>query len=110
MAGIEFNNIQANFIKNKLNIPCEQSPLNDQKFDIIYHCDVISHFYDPIAEFERTRIKLNESGLVIFETGNLGHADIKYFKYFTKFQYPDYLFFFSEKNINTLLERTGCNQ
>lgn len=110
--GIEFNEAQANFINKELNIPCEQSSLNvnsfnDEKFDLIYHCDVISHFYNPLTEFEKIKLKLKENGLVIFETGNIGDVDIKYFKYFTKFQYPDHLFFFSEKNIETLLEKTG---
>ena len=110
--GIELNKRQANFINEKLNIPCEQSLLNDktfnnEKFDIIYHCDVISHLYDPIVEFEKARIKLNEKGFVIFETGNLGDVNNTYLKYFTEFQYPDHLFFFSEDNIKILLEQTG---
>jgi len=110
--GIEFNETQANFIKEELNIPCEQSPLDDntfdnEKFDLIYHCDVISHFYDPIAEFEKAKLKLKKNGFVVFETGNLGDVDYEYFKYYTKFQYPDHLFFFSDENIKTLLEQTG---
>lgn len=110
--GIEFNSTQANFIKESLNIPCEQLPLDrctfsDEKFDLIYHCDVISHFHDPIAEFQKINRKLNENGFVIFETGNLGDVNDKYFKYYSKFQYPDHLFFFSGNNIKTLLDQTG---
>ena len=110
--GLEFNKTQAKFIKDELNIPCERVALNNktfnnEKFDVIYHCDVISHFYDPIAEFKKMKEKLNENGFVIFETGNLGDVSIPYFKYITKFQYPDHLFFFSEKNINILLDQTG---
>lgn len=110
--GIELNKIQANFIKEKLNIPCEESALSDntfhdKKFDIIYHCDVISHFYDPIGEFKKSNLKLKRNGLVIFETGNLGDVKKEYLKYITKFQYPDHLFFFSEQNIKKLLEQTG---
>lgn len=109
--GIEFNQIQAEFIKEQLNIPCElrilsNNTFNDTQFDVIYHCDVISHFYDPIEEFRKINNKLKSKGYVVFETGNLGDVDIKYFKYFSKFQYPDHLFFFSEKNINTILEKT----
>ncbi len=110
--GIELNSIQADYIKDKLNIPCEQSPLNEktfnnEKFDIIYHCDVISHFYNPIAEFEKIYLRLKENGFLIFETGNLGDVNTGYFKYFPKFFYPEHLFFFSEGNIETLLEQTG---
>ena len=43
--GLEFNPIQANFMRNKLSISCEESPLSTSvfgglKFDVIYHCDV----------------------------------------------------------------------
>jgi 2-polyprenyl-3-methyl-5-hydroxy-6-metoxy-1,4-benzoquinol methylase len=110
--GIELNSIQANFIKNRLGISCEESPLNifsfaGKKFDIIYHRDVISHFYDPIAEFLKMNERLEDGGFLIFETGNLGDVEKKYFKLFTSFQLPDHLFFFSDQNLKELLKRTG---
>jgi len=110
--GIELNEKQAIFIQNGLNVQCESTPLSDKsfgnkKFDIIYHCDVISHFYDPIAEFVKTKSKLNNNGYIIFETGNLSDVEKKYYKYLKHFQYPDHLFFFGDKNIKILLEQTG---
>ena len=110
--GIELNHTQADFIRNRLNISCEESPLeasslDSKKFDMIYHRDVISHFYDPIAEFQKMNERLRDNGFLIFETGNLGDVEKKYFKLFTSFQLPDHLFFFSEKNLRELLRRTG---
>jgi 2-polyprenyl-3-methyl-5-hydroxy-6-metoxy-1,4-benzoquinol methylase len=110
--GIELNTIQANFIKNRLGISCEESPLNaysfnGKKFDIIYHRDVISHFYDPIGEFQKMNERLKDNGFLIFETGNLGNVEKKYFKLFTSFMLPDHLFFFSDENLKQLLRRTG---
>ena len=110
--GIELNNIQANFIRSELKISCEESPLDvssfgGKKFDIIYHCDVISHFYDPIADFKMINNRLKDSGILVFETGNLGDVKEKYYRIFTKFQLPDHLFFFTENNLKELLKRTG---
>ncbi len=110
--GIELNHTQADFIRNRLNISCEESPFqassfSGKKFDVIYHRDVISHFYDPIAQFDRMNEKLREKGFLIFETGNLGDVEEKYFRLFTTFQLPDHLFFFSEENLMELLRRTG---
>lgn len=110
--GLEFNPVQANFIRNKLNITCEESPLcvsifEGKKFDVVYHCDVISHFFDPISDFRKINEIMNDSSFLIFETGNLGEVDQNYFKYFQRFQYPDHLFFFSTDNLIDLLERTG---
>ncbi|MCJ7443030.1 MAG: class I SAM-dependent methyltransferase [Methanotrichaceae archaeon] len=109
--GIEINNKQANFINTELDIACESAPLNDssfgtKKFDIIYHCDVISHFYDPSDEFKKINSKLNDNGFVVFETGN-GDMDDAYYKWFPSFQYPDHLFFFNEYSLNLLLHQTG---
>lgn len=105
--GIELNKIQADFINNTLAIPCEETPLDvssfGKKFDIIYHCDVASHFYDPIAEFKKINDKLRDDGILVFETGNLGDVREKYYAAFAEFQYPDHLFFFSENNLIELL-------
>ena len=121
--GIEPNIRLKNFIETGLKIPCESSFFSQKSFnkkakkgvafhecstfDLIYHCDVISHFHDPIKEFRTMHKKLNNDGILVFETGNLGDIDKKYFDYIEKLQYPDHLFFFSEKNLNMLLKKTG---
>jgi SAM-dependent methyltransferase len=108
---IEFNSAQAEFIRSELGIPCEQPPLGaasfgGRSFDVIYHCDVMSHFYDPVAEFRRMRAALRPGGWLIFETGNGGDVDPKYLEHVSVFQYPDHLFFFSLANVLALLERS----
>ena len=110
--GIEINNIQADFIRRDLGIPCEESPLDihsfgGKKFDIIYHCDVISHLYDPITEFRNIKDALSDNGLLAFETGNGGDVEQEYFRHFASFEYPGHLFFFGENNLKELLRLTG---
>ncbi len=110
--GTEFNSIKASFIRNKLNIPCVESPLNDsifngRKFDIIYHCNVISHFYDPINEFKKINNRLKDGGILVFETGNVPEMEERYYKCYKKFSLPQHLFFFGGKNLKELLKRTG---
>jgi len=109
--GIELNPSQSEHVHRVLGLPCEARPLaeayQDQKFDVIYHCDVISHFHDPIAEFRLMNDRLKKEGLVFFETGNIGDIAEKYYPAFTKFQYPDHLFFFGEKSLKALLQQTG---
>jgi len=110
--GIEFNHIQSKHIRDNLRIPCIESPLDIsiydyRKFDIIYHCDVLSHFYDPISEFQTMNEMLTDDGLLIFETGNFAEMEPDYLRYIDKFQYPDHLFFFGTKSIYELLDRAG---
>jgi 2-polyprenyl-3-methyl-5-hydroxy-6-metoxy-1,4-benzoquinol methylase len=108
---IELNPAQASFIADKHKIPCEEktfslSSFGSTKFDIIYHSDVISHLHDPHTAFLMMHEKLNDDGLLIFETGNLSDVHSRYFSLFKSFQYPDHLFFFGEENIKQLLDRT----
>lgn len=110
--GLELNPVQANFIRHNLNIPCEEFPLTaasfaGRKFDIVYHCDVISHLFDPISDFKKINEIMRDDAFLIFETGNIGEVDPIYFKYINCFQYPDHLFFFGVDNLRSLLDRTG---
>lgn len=110
-AGIEFNPIQAQHIREKLQLPCEEKGLDElaytSEYDVIYHCDVVSHFFDPINEFKLANKTLNDNGYLVFETGNIAEMDAKYFDLFDYFQYPDHLFFFTTENIDNLLNQTG---
>lgn len=110
--GLEFNPIQAEYIRSELKIPCEESPLsrtvfNRKKFDLIYHCDVISHLFDPVNDFQIMHDLLNDEGVLVFETGNYAEMNPGYYKYIDSFMYPDHLFFFSVKNLEQLLDRSG---
>lgn len=110
--GLEFNPVQANFVRDRLHIPCEESALSSsvfsgQKFDLVYHCDVISHFFDPIAEFQKMHEVMKDESFLVFETGNFAEVDPKYYQYIPSFQYPDHLFFFSIDNLCELLKQTG---
>jgi SAM-dependent methyltransferase len=79
------------------------------KFDVIYHSDVISHLHDPHAAYSMMHEKLNNNGIVIFETGNLSDVHKRYYPLFSSFQYPDHLFFFGEDTIKKLLRTHQFN-
>ena len=109
--GIELNRTLAEFMGERLKIPCGASPLDrssssGQTFDVICHFDVLSHFYNPIAEFQKMNNRLNNGGLLVFETGN-SDFDARYKSLFRSFQLPDHLFTFSEVSLKKLLEQTG---
>ena len=111
--GIELNRMQAEFIRNKLLLPCESATVAEafpgEQFDVVYHCDVTSHFPDPIAEFSAMKQRLNANGILIFETGNMGDVRPDLLPQVPRYQYPDHLFFLSTANIGSLLQRTGFN-
>jgi len=108
--GIELNPAQVEFIRGR-GIPCVTDTVAEafpgQSFDVIYHCDVVSHLHDPIAEFRAMHSRLRDRGLLLFETGNLGDVRLDRLALLPRFQYPDHLFFFSTDNITHLLAMSG---
>jgi SAM-dependent methyltransferase len=112
VCGVELNPTQAAFIRKRRGVPCvssleEASSLGPKRFDVVYHRDVLSHFYDPLAEFRKIHELLVAGGHHVFETGNGGDTDHKYFRHFKSFQYPDHLFFYSIRSLDALLQQTG---
>jgi SAM-dependent methyltransferase len=110
--GVELSPVQADFIRSQLGIPCAGSldavgDLGVDQFDALYHCSVLSHFHDPVAEFVRFNRLLRPGGLMMFETGNWADVNHKAFRYVDAFQYPDHLFFFGVDSIDSLLSQTG---
>ena len=107
VAAVELNPIQAEHIRSSLGVPVWQSISDvEERFDIVYHCDVLSHFFDPVTAFKEIRAVLNDGGLHIFETGE-GDFHSKYNRLFSSFQFPDHLFLFSQSSLIELLRRTG---
>jgi SAM-dependent methyltransferase len=107
---IEFNPLEAASIVS-LGIPCEQRPVHDAfpglSFDAIYHCDLTSHLHDIVGDFRAMADRLRPGGIMIFETGNLGDVRPKHYSLFSKFDYPDHLFFLSLKSLRLLIEKSG---
>jgi hypothetical protein len=50
---------------------------------------------------------LTSRGVLIFETGNMGDVRQDRLAMVSQFQYPDHLFFFSTRNIESLLQLSG---
>jgi 2-polyprenyl-3-methyl-5-hydroxy-6-metoxy-1,4-benzoquinol methylase len=110
--GVELNPTQASFIRTELDIECAESleaaeELSSGQFDVVYHRDVLSHFYDPHEQMERIGRLLKPGGLQIFETGNLADVEHRYLKLIASFQYPDHLFFYGGRSLRKLLDQTG---
>jgi 2-polyprenyl-3-methyl-5-hydroxy-6-metoxy-1,4-benzoquinol methylase len=109
---IELNPVQGAFIRDVLNIPWEGEGLAESSFggllfDVIYHSDVVSHFFDPFADFTAMNRKLNDGGLMVFETGNVPEVSPRFLRYQGRYQLPDHLFFYTTENLHALLAATG---
>ncbi len=76
-------------------------------FDIAYHADVLSHLSDPLKAFRILYDKLNQDGLLIFQTGNFGSISEFWLKFVGGLGLPEHLYLFSPKSVAKLLDATG---
>lgn len=115
VAAIEPNAVLAAFMRERFDIPCETTPLHPgsfggRRFDAIVHCNVLSHFDDPVAALATMAEHLNPGGCLVMETGNFADVDPKYHALIARserFQLPEHLTFFGERALDSLVRRAG---
>jgi SAM-dependent methyltransferase len=75
--GLEPHGGRARYVAETLRIDVEPRALEDTTlpdghFDVVYHCDLLSHFADPVAALRRMTRLLRQGGVLCFEVGILG--------------------------------------
>ncbi len=68
---------------------------------------LIEHLPDPRQSLEKVYGCLQEGDSVVLETPKINSYSLKKRKYRHKLIYPEHLFYFNERNIQTLLKQTG---
>jgi SAM-dependent methyltransferase len=115
IAAIEPNPLQASFMKETFGIDCVAAPfkpetLGNAAFDVVYHCNVLSHFSNPVEALALIRRHLRPGGVLVMETGNFADVHPRFHPLIVRterFQLPDHLFFFGHRSLRLLLEQTG---
>ena len=103
-AGMEANPILRDHLRSQ-GIECPEKLAST--YDVIYGCDVLSHFFDPWSELAVIREHLGPRGLLVLETGNMGDVHPRFYPRIGRFQLPDHLYFFGERSLTRLLTRSG---
>jgi 2-polyprenyl-3-methyl-5-hydroxy-6-metoxy-1,4-benzoquinol methylase len=112
--GIDVSARALSFAKEESNIQCERKNLDEllvqhRKFDIITLWHVLEHFLDPLAEFKKILMLLNDGGVCIIEVSNL-HS-IEFMLSRTKWKggnHPLYhRTFFTSQTLNNMLKSSG---
>jgi len=81
-----------------------QAPFEDQRFDVIYMRNVLSHLANPVHEFKVLHRLLKPGGIVVLETGNVAELPANDA---VELELPDHLYHFSEATIKQLFEAAG---
>jgi len=111
--GIDVSHYAIDIAKKKFheNVQCSSiasSKLNNQNFDIITMFDILEHLKEPIEDLKILHKSLKDDGLLVIQTGDTKSTWAKTMKHNWHFYAPpQHLYFYSAKNINTLLSKAG---
>ncbi len=79
-----------------------------KKFDAVVMQDLIEHVKDPVGVVNRAKNLLAENGLLLITTPDAGSLWAKAWgKHWHAFVPPQHLFYFSVKNLASILEKNG---
>lgn len=85
-----------------------ESYQTEKKFDVVVMHDLIEHVKDPIDVISRSKNLLTENGLLLFTTPDAGSLWARVWnKKWHAFVPPQHLFYFSGKNLGSILEKNG---
>jgi SAM-dependent methyltransferase len=75
--------------------------------DVVYHCDLLSHFPDPVLSLKRMVRLLRPNGVLFFEVGIVGDLQPVWYRRLPEDTIPGHRWFFSEAALHRLLLRAG---
>jgi SAM-dependent methyltransferase len=78
-----------------------------QRFDVVYHCDMLAHFEDPKWELLHMKRFLNPEGVIAFEVGIIGGLRPFWYRWMQYPGYPQHRWFYSKQSLAMLLEQAG---
>jgi SAM-dependent methyltransferase len=83
----------------------ESCRVRPAQFDVVYHCDLLSHFADPVAALRKMTAFLAPGGVLAFEVGLLGGIAPWWYTMAGSIGYPQHRWLFSVASLRRLLGR-----
>jgi SAM-dependent methyltransferase len=84
----------------------ESCRLGRARFDIVYHCDLLSHFEDPVGALQKMQGLLAPHGVLAFEVGLLADISPWWYSMIGSIGYPQHRWLFSARSLEQLLARS----
>jgi SAM-dependent methyltransferase len=78
-----------------------------ERFDVVFHCDLLSHFSEPAAALARMRELLRPDGLLFIEVGLLGGPARPWYPRIGGIGRPQHRWLYSEAALAQLFGRVG---
>jgi SAM-dependent methyltransferase len=112
VAAIEAHGGRATRIREKFQIEVEHALIEETRWaegscDIVFHCDLLSHFPDPPLALRRMRGLLRPDGVLYFEVGLVADLAPFWYRLMATIQMPAHRWLYTEQALKTLLDRAG---
>jgi SAM-dependent methyltransferase len=112
VAAIEAHGGRATRIREKFGIEVEHALVEETRWpenscDIVFHCDLLSHFPDPIRALRRMRGLLRPDGVMYFEVGVVADLSPFWYRLMATIQMPAHRWLYTEQALETMLDRAG---
>jgi SAM-dependent methyltransferase len=112
VAGIEPHQARAQRVAERLGVDVEcalieRSQAPPRSWDVVYHCDLLSHFADPDAALRRMTELLRPNGVLFFEVGLHGKILPYWYRSLSDNSFPEHRWLYSDEALRRLLDRCG---
>ncbi|MGH8069847.1 MAG: class I SAM-dependent methyltransferase [Candidatus Entotheonellia bacterium] len=110
--GLEPHPERARRTREQLHIDVAQSFLEShtlptKSFDVVYHCDLLAHFPDPLGALRTMSNLLRPGGVLCFEVGILGGVSPFWYRLTGRIGLGYHLWLYSEPAVESLLTQAG---
>ncbi len=85
----------------------EETSLARHSFDVVYHCDLLAHFPDPIRSLSAMRRLLAPGGVLCFEVGLLGGVSPHWYSLIGEIGLGQHLWLYSDLALKRLMQKAG---
>ena len=79
----------------------------EQRFEVVYHVDLLSHFPDPIRALRSMAARVGPGGHVCFEVGLTGGNSRAWYQWEGRLGFPEHRWLYSESALRSLLQCAG---
>ncbi len=95
--------------RNILLTNLENSPFEDEYFDILLMSEVIEHVTDPLQELKLARKKMKKGGILVVDTINIDSFFMKFLGENSSFVEAGHLTYFNYGTLREMLKKAGFN-
>ncbi len=114
VCGIEPNASLAKAASEEFGFEVEQSFFENSRlprsyFDVVYHCDLLVHFTQPLRQIERMCSFLRPGGVLCFEVGILGGISPIWYSLIGELGLGQHLWLYSDRALKKLFNQSDLN-